>query len=142
MLIFFRSLFVACEAILQANDSPQARDLFGKKAAGRFASIFELERTANVHPAKLIGTELRRLVRSAAHTMDYGTSPKPRVRYYEGIEYFTNIHIHHRNDTPWGAGGKVFYDEHGELTSPWEGFKHEVEVKPASDEWLQTVSVV
>ena len=153
MLTDPRSLYIACKAILLTNNSPHALDLFGKKVAGRFASIFELNPSAEGHPGKLIGQELRRLVRVAASVINSrlpipGISPPqsytadPSARYHDKIEYFTNLQISPYRDVPWAKEVEITYDPNtGEMVSPWEKFEPDVEVNSASEEWARTVGL-
>lgn len=71
MSVHIRSLFIACKAIMAAHLSPNTLDVFGHDAATKFAGIFGLQRTPDAILAGIIACELRRLVRSAVHAIQF-----------------------------------------------------------------------
>lgn len=108
--------------------------------------MFDFVGTAQLIPARILANDLRRLLRSATHSIkrhfpdreSEDGSAFGRVepaRYEEGLDYFTHVSVS-RHDVPWA-------DEIicGEEAKDWADVEITVEFEDASEEWLGVVQV-
>lgn len=77
---------MACKAILAANKAPYKLDIFGKGIARQYAGIFNLRRTAEEDPARLIADELRSLLRTAVREINAIFRPGGNAAHYSNGE--------------------------------------------------------